>query len=120
MTPCPCGSGAAYGACCGRYHAGEPAPTAEALMRSRYAAYALGDAAYLRRTWHRTTRPRRLDLDGGPDWTGLEIVDRVDGGERDDEGVVEFRAHHVGGVLAERSRFVRDGVHGRWLYLDAL
>lgn len=39
---CPC-RGAAdalpYTACCGRYHAGQPAPTAEALMRSRYSAF---------------------------------------------------------------------------------
>ncbi|HMU16960.1 MAG TPA: SEC-C metal-binding domain-containing protein, partial [Thauera aminoaromatica] len=36
-TPCPCGSGRAFGACCGPVLAGErPAPTAAALMRSRY------------------------------------------------------------------------------------
>ncbi len=36
-TGCPCGSGKGYGECCGRFHAGEAAaPTAEALMRSRY------------------------------------------------------------------------------------
>ncbi|GAA1833052.1 YchJ family protein [Pseudonocardia ailaonensis] len=117
LTGCPCGDGA-YGACCGRFHAGEPAPTAEALMRSRYAAFVLGDVAHLRRSWHPRTRPRRLDLDGGPAWTGLEILDRVDGGPDDDEGIVEFRAHHTGGVLHERSRFVRE--NGAWLYVEAL
>ena len=44
MTPCPCGSGTAYGACCGPLHDGAPAATAEALMRSRYTAFAVGDA----------------------------------------------------------------------------
>ena len=44
---CPCGLGDDYDACCGRLHAGAPALTAEALMRSRYSAFAVGDAAYL-------------------------------------------------------------------------
>ena len=41
---CPCGLGDDYESCCGRFHAGAPAPTAEALMRSRYSAFAVGDA----------------------------------------------------------------------------
>ena len=41
---CPCGLGDDYDACCGRLHAGAPAPTAEALMRARYSAFAVGDA----------------------------------------------------------------------------
>ena len=40
MSNCPCGSGLAYEACCGPIIAGAPAATAEALMRSRYSAYA--------------------------------------------------------------------------------
>ena len=47
---CPCGLGDDYDACCGRLHAGAPAPTAEALMRARYSAFAVGDAGYLLRT----------------------------------------------------------------------
>ena len=38
---CPCGSGLPYAQCCGRFHAGEPAPDARSLMASRYSAYAL-------------------------------------------------------------------------------
>ena len=63
MTLCPCGTGRAPAACCGRYHAGEPAPDAEALMRSRYSAYVLGDSGYLRATWHPDTCPDELGLD---------------------------------------------------------
>ncbi|MEO1687316.1 MAG: YchJ family metal-binding protein, partial [Pseudomonadota bacterium] len=59
---CPCGCGKDCLACCGRLHAGAPAPTAEALMRARYAAYARGDAAYVLRTWAPETRPPSLDL----------------------------------------------------------
>lgn len=118
--PCPCGGGA-YGACCGPLHAGAPAPTAEALMRSRYSAFALGLEPHLLRTWAPATRPRRLDLDPDVRWRRLQIVDTARGGEGDDTGVVEFRAAHRGpdgaGVLHERSRFSRDGA-GRWVYLD--
>jgi SEC-C motif-containing protein len=50
---CPCTSGRAYADCCAPYHRGErEAPTPEALMRSRFAAFARADAAYLWRTLH--------------------------------------------------------------------
>ena len=45
--PCPCGRAAGYAECCGALHAaftagqGLAAPTPEALMRSRYAAFVL-------------------------------------------------------------------------------
>jgi len=116
---CPCGGGV-YAACCGPFHAGEAeAPTAEALMRSRYSAFALGLADYLWRTWHPRTRPERVTLDDTV-WLGLDIIDVVDGSEHDQDGVVEFVAHHRQGrrraSLRERSRFERRA--GRWLYLD--
>ncbi|MEW2384599.1 YchJ family protein [Micromonospora sp. NPDC047707] len=118
---CPCGSGMPYPECCGRLHRGEAdAPTAEALMRSRYSAFAVGDAAYLLRTWHSTTRPARLRLETDERWTGLEVVDTELGGLFDTTGTVEFRAHYRErgrpGTLTERSRFVRED--GRWVYLD--
>ncbi len=48
---CPCHSGRTYDGCCAPYHRGErEAPDATALMRSRYAAFALGEAEYLLRT----------------------------------------------------------------------
>jgi SEC-C motif domain protein len=116
---CPCGSGEQYDGCCGPAHAGTPAPTAEALMRSRYSAFALGLAPYLLASWHPATRPAELDLDGATTWRRLQIVDTVAGGAGDDDGVVEFRAAYRApdgaGLLHERSRFVREG--GRWYYL---
>ena len=116
---CPCGGGP-FAECCGPFHAGEAeAPTAEALMRSRYSAFALGLGDYLWRTWHPRTRPKRVTLDDTV-WTSLEILDIVDGSERDQVGVVEFDAHfrqgRQRGTLHERSRFERRG--RRWLYLD--
>jgi SEC-C motif domain protein len=113
---CPCGTGRPLDACCGRYLRGDAdAPTAEALMRSRYTAYVVGDDAYVVRTWHPTTRP----LDAGTEvvaWLGMDVLDVERGGLLDAEGEVEFVARYRGGSLHERSRFVR--VDGRWSYLD--
>ncbi|AYF98605.1 YchJ family protein [Protaetiibacter intestinalis] len=120
MSACPCGSGRAFAECCGPILAGEPAPTAEALMRSRFTAFARGDAAHLLRSWHPSTRPASLGLDDATVWRRLQLVDTVAGGPDDAEGVVEFRASYRGpdgaGLLHERSRFVRH--EGRWVYLD--
>ncbi|MFE9677973.1 YchJ family protein [Streptomyces sp. NPDC006259] len=113
---CPCGLPEPYEECCGRFHSGAAAPTAEALMRSRYCAFVKGDAGYLLRTWHPRTRPGRLDLDPGMRWTGLEILDTVGGSAFHATGIVEFRASYRGGALRERSRFER--VEGAWVYVD--
>ncbi len=45
---CPCNRGRPYAACCGPLHAGAPAAGADPLMRSRYAAFSLGDAVETR------------------------------------------------------------------------
>lgn len=117
---CPCGRGASYAACCQPLHAGAASPTAERLMRSRYAAFALGLAPYLLATWHASTRPETLDLDPEVDWKRL-LVESVDaGGPFDASGTVTFTAiaRTPAGRYAqrERSRFVREG--GRWYYVD--
>jgi len=127
---CPCLSGETYGACCGRYHHGlaaggadaVAAPTAEALMRSRYAAFVVGDADYLLATWHPSTRPADLGLDDDVTWRRLDVVATSGGGPLDRTGVVEFVAHHRSaqtrerGTLHEVSTFVRED--GRWYYVD--
>jgi SEC-C motif-containing protein len=119
---CPCGSGRAYGACCGRWHAGAQhlqAPDAEALMRSRYSAYVLGLTDYLLATWHATTRPASLTPnEPGLKWLGLEVKRHLP--QDADHAQVEFVARSkLGGRahrLHETSRFVREG--GRWYYVD--
>ena len=118
-SDCLCGSGKSAESCCHAYHAGATAPTAEALMRSRYVAYALGLEPYLLETWHISTRPAELKLDENPPrWLGLSIK-RYEQQEID-LATVEFVARYkIGGRayrLHETSRFVREG--GRWLYLD--
>jgi SEC-C motif-containing protein len=90
-------------------------------MRSRYSAFAVGDAAYLLRTWHPRTRPVELELDAELRWIRLDVERTERGGLFDTDGVVEFTAY--GRENGERmqqhetSRFVR--VETRWVYLDA-
>ncbi|WP_157878100.1 YchJ family protein [Streptomyces torulosus] len=115
--PCPCGLPGPYEGCCGRFHAGSAgAPTAEALMRSRYSAFVVEDEAYLLRTWHPRTRPTQVDFDPGMRWTGLEILGTSEGSAFHTTGTVTFRASFRGGSLHERSRFER--VDGAWVYVD--
>lgn len=119
---CPCGLGEVYGECCGRWHRGGDAPTAELLMRSRYSAYVVKDAGYLSRTWHSSTRPIEVDLTDSPVFTSLEVLETTGGSMFDNAGVVRFRAHYrddgTPGVLDETSAFVRE--HGRWYYVKEL
>ncbi len=124
---CPCGSEESYAECCGQVHDGHrPPPTAEALLRSRYAAFAKGKVDYLLETAHPDIRE---DLDEESlrswaeesKWLGLEIVETQLGGEDDDEGLVEFIAHYENSDGEsvdhhERSYFKKDD--GRWYFLD--
>jgi SEC-C motif-containing protein len=126
---CPCGSGRTLDDCCGPIVRGEKAaPTAEALMRSRYTAYATGAFDHV----VATEEGKDADAEAtarwakGRTWTRLEIVDTEAGGENDEEGIVEFRAHYRehdpdhghdhDHVHHERSRFRRHG--GKWMYRD--
>lgn len=115
---CPCNTGLIYEECCGRYHAGAVAPTAETLMRSRFSAFVTKDPEYLLRTWDPDTRPYELTLVDLPvQFYRLEILDTVGGGPLDSEGVVEFEAFYRGepaGSQRERSTFRR--IDGAWYY----
>ena len=123
-TACPCGRTAGKGqalsldVCCGPFHAGQNAPDAESLMRSRYSAFVLGHVPYLLATWHSSQRPADLQLEAGAKWLGLEIRQHRSTGEHTAE--VEFVARfRVGGKAVrqhERSRFVREA--GQWFYVD--
>ena len=123
---CPCKSGRPFGECCGPILDGvTKAATAEALMRARYTAYAIGRIKFLSESsvkaaleefdeksataWSRSAR-----------WHGLEIVRTEKGGEGDDEGVVEFRALYTAGKEFcnhhETARFVKED--GCWKFSD--
>jgi SEC-C motif-containing protein len=122
---CPCHSGRKYKKCCRRWHQGDPAPTPEALMRSRYAAYALGLVEHILRT----TDPDGPHFEAATEhwreqvaafcrsvrFEGLELLEARADGER---GIVDFRARlssdEGATVMAERSLFRK--VDGCWLY----
>jgi SEC-C motif domain protein len=104
---------------------GVPAPTALALMRSRYTAFVRGAIDYLLETHDPSTRGSvdRASITRwarDTSWRGLQIVATERGGEDDDEGLVEFVARGVtnGQPFAqrERSRFRR--IDGVWYYRD--
>ncbi len=128
---CPCRSeepvSQTYGECCALWHVGlqttppRHAPTPEALMRSRYSAYALHLSSYLLATWYGESSPGEIDFPHTK-WLGLEIKHAASSG---DVGVVEFVARYRdstgrAGRLEETSRFVREGMGeaARWLYID--
>jgi len=114
---CPCGGGA-FDQCCGPFIGGQAiAPTAAQLMRSRYSAYVLENDAYLRATWHASTRPTEPMAEPGLTWLGLEVrAAREEGAQ----ATVEFVARCKRGGRAQRmqetSQFVRED--GRWFYVD--
>mgnify|MGYP001572661587 FL=1 len=121
MSACPCGLPHSYEDCCDRYLSGNaPAPTAEALMRSRYAAYTLALEPYLLATWHPDTRPAALGLDAKlrPKWLGLQVKrhQQTDATHAEVEFVARYKIDGRAFRLHETSRFIRED--GRWYYLD--
>lgn len=127
MEPCPCGSGRTLAECCQPVIAGTvPAATAEALMRSRYSAFVLGEVDYILESNHSSTRDQ-VDRDEierwsrESQWQGLEVLDTQQGGEHDDSGVVDFHARYVLDETPhdhfERATFRRE--NGVWRFLDA-
>ena len=128
MKQCPCCSGNEYDLCCKPFHKGKVAPTPLTLMRSRFAAYALGDIAYVMKTWDKRSplRPKntkawRADLTQfaqSTDFVGLKIM--ADSAE-DKTGTVTFKAllFQNGQDISyiEQSFFNKQG--NRWVYYDA-
>ena len=131
--PCPCGSGDTLDHCCGPLHRGErKAATAEALMRSRYSAYALGKLDYLIATHPMPSEApaqRRRELKQSchdSRWRGLKVLSTEAGTADDLEGIVRFEAVFSAGgqrfVHRETSLFQRRNgdPEGDWLYIRAL
>lgn len=122
---CPCGSGLAFAACCGPYLSGErQPPTATALMRARYCAYARGDIDFVMRTQeadHEADRDATAAWSRESRWLGFDLVKTEAGAESDQEGKVEFIARymHKGEEYAhhEEASFRRHGE--RWLLVDS-
>ncbi|WP_341236615.1 YchJ family metal-binding protein [uncultured Limnobacter sp.] len=118
---CPCGKGS-YASCCEPFHINVALPpTAEALMRSRYSAYAMGLSDYVLSTWHASTRPNQLDLQqelAQGQWLGLNVKGHWPQGKHAEvEFVARYKPHSgPASRLHERSRFVQE--NGQWFYVD--
>src|SRR3569832_2391172 len=114
MDHCPCGSGKEYEACCGEIIGGKrAAPTAEALMRSRYSAFVKDEIDYLRESLHPDHRRAYAPVATRQwaeqsEWEKLEVVGSIGGGEGDGEGAGGGRAAGRRGGAA-RARHERRG-----------
>ncbi len=128
MSQCPCGTGKNYNDCCEPFIKGaKKAPTAEALMRSRYTAFAVGELDHVERTHHASTR-KELDMEGvkswalNSEWLGLEILGTENGKEKDSTGKVEFKCKFIFNEAPqthhELSTFEK--VDGEWFFVDGV
>lgn len=117
---CFCGSTIDFQDCCQKYIDGtQSAPTALALMKSRYSAYATHQADYLWNTTHGSQRKyyskeEILQWATVNQWQKLEIISAT-------ENTVEFKAYFldkngVNQVHHEFSTFKKE--NGSWFYVD--
>ena len=137
---CLCGREKPFDNCCQPYLTGETiAPTAEALMRSRYSAFCTGNLDYLMATHHIDPKNHTDPKSSARDrqslastlkttrWLNLLVIETKKGKAKDKRGTVEFVAAYqtVGSILSvqpagevtqmhERSQFVK--VDGQWRY----
>lgn len=136
-SKCPCLSALPYKKCCGPLHKGNPAPTPQALMRSRFAAYALRMTGYIMKTthpegahyqadanaWHKEI----LEFSSATRFKGLTILDAPAPlnsaltENEDDEAFVTFHAklwaRNEDHSFTEKSSFRRHD--GQWKYFGA-
>ncbi|MBT5753301.1 MAG: hypothetical protein HOI33_11435 [Rhodospirillaceae bacterium] len=102
-----------------------PAPTAEALMRSRYTAFTLKNLDYIEKTHaseirKQYNRSAALSAINDANWLGLEVRNVVDGGEDDQIGTVEFLSN----FLRDEQNFIHHELasfrkeDGNWVYVD--
>jgi SEC-C motif-containing protein len=120
MIKCYCGSEQLFEGCCSPYIKGviKP-PTAEALMRSRYSAFATHKADYLVATTHFSTRKhhKRADIlawSKSNQWIKLVVLNAT-------VNTVTFKAYYLdhelkGQIHHEHSIFKMED--GSWFYVD--
>lgn len=118
---CPCCSEKLYEDCCKPYHTKEKnTPTAEALMRSRFAAFAIQNGAYL----YNTTLPAKRKFHNQAElqewgeinqWKKLEIVSKPSLNQ------VEFKAFYIdsdGNEQLHHELSVFQKIGDRWFYVS--
>ncbi len=124
-APCPCGSKKKYKKCCKIFHNGASAPTALLLMKSRFSAFAVGDATYIMKTTHNENQDYTTDTAA---WkssilefcnsTVFKQLTIVETQEEKSESYVTFKAillqHNHDASFIEKSRFLKE--EGKWYY----
>jgi len=119
-SKCPCGSGKKYKECCFKYHKGANPKNALDLMKSRYSAYAAGEANYIIKTTHKNSPHfeknkkewiKSIKEFSKSDFKKLEIIEFIDG---EKESYVEFKAFIDDYVMHEKSRFIKED---KWYYV---
>jgi SEC-C motif-containing protein len=125
--PCACGIGESTEThCLPIIRRKQKAETAEALMRARYTAYALGEVDFIMDT-HTPEAAKDVDRKSteawskNSNWLGLEVLKTEGGGPDDETGIVEFVARYKIKNVAldhrERAKFEKRG--SQWLFADA-
>jgi SEC-C motif-containing protein len=123
---CPCGNDLPYSDCCAKAHENHRSvKTAEALMRSRYSAFALGNGNYLQQSHAISTRPSIAEGNEieswakSVSWVKLEVLNTAMGTHSDLEGTVEFVAYFLESgtmnTIKENSYFEKK--NGAWYYV---
>lgn len=114
--PCFCGSNCNFTACCQPYiDKVKPVETAEQLMRSRFSAYALGNAQYIYDTYAKSSRAAQSvedinDWSRSCIWLALNIYPVANNPIKTTEQFVEFSVFYITNnilyELQENSRFI--------------
>lgn len=124
-TFCPCQSGLPYADCCAPLHQGKRNATdAEALMRSRYAAYALQQTDYIVSTTVPAqqallNRPAIDAWSRGAEWLGLTVLrHRPPIGKHHAQVEFEARFCEQGEIRVHRELSAFVNINGSWYFID--
>ena len=123
---CHCGSGLSFEKCCEPYILKKSVPeTSEQLMRSRYSAFVVGAVDYIYDTHHPSRRSEVskdeiMSWSQESEWHGLEVVESLEGQNKDSYGVVEFIAKYStnGQKYSHHERASFEKVDDDWFFMD--
>ncbi|WP_246239932.1 YchJ family protein [Pseudoalteromonas caenipelagi] len=120
---CYCPNNAPFNECCEPFITGSKQPTtAEQLMRSRYSAYCVKNAEYIRATYVQSEQHNHSveDILAFADLAQFIKLEIIDTGDTPDGSYVEFKASYIADnkvcLLHEKSLFVKES--DRWKYAN--
>ncbi len=126
---CYCKSDKLFSDCCEPFLNNTSIPeTAESLMRSRYSAFCLQDATYIKNTMKGKALSyfdEDIILLSPIKWLDLKIIAKEKGQKHDEKGIIKFRAlfqedpdEKKISFLEETSVFKK--IDNRWYYVDLI